>query len=111
MSRIGFLGLGEMGTPMARRLLRAGHDLVVWNRSPERTVALAQEGAAVAPSPTNQALALAPTVRQHASRWATTAALTLVKLWKRQHFQCVARASDGKRQILLPSDSVGNRHA
>ena len=51
MARVGFLGLGEMGTPMARRLLRAGHDLVVWNRSPERTVGLAQEGAAVAPSP------------------------------------------------------------
>src|SRR6266571_1256801 len=51
MARIGFLGLGEMGTPMARRLLRAGHDLVVWNRSPERTVGLAQEGASVAPSP------------------------------------------------------------
>ena len=51
MARVGFLGLGDMGTPMARRLLRAGHDLVVWNRSPERTVGLAQEGAAVAPSP------------------------------------------------------------
>ena len=55
MARIGFLGLGDMGTPMARRLLRAGHDLVVWNRSPERTVALAQEGAAVAPSPAQAA--------------------------------------------------------
>ena len=32
MAKIGFLGLGEMGTPMARRLLGAGHDLVVWNR-------------------------------------------------------------------------------
>ena len=50
MARIGFLGLGDMGTPMARRLLRAGHDLVVWNRSSERTVTLAQEGAAVAPA-------------------------------------------------------------
>jgi 3-hydroxyisobutyrate dehydrogenase-like beta-hydroxyacid dehydrogenase len=44
-----------MGTPMATRLLRAGHDLVVWNRSPARTVALAQEGAAVAPSPAQAA--------------------------------------------------------
>ncbi|HYN09753.1 MAG TPA: NAD(P)-dependent oxidoreductase [Vicinamibacterales bacterium] len=51
MAKIGFLGLGEMGTPMARRLRRAGHDMVVWNRSPERTVPLVQEGAAVAPSP------------------------------------------------------------
>jgi 3-hydroxyisobutyrate dehydrogenase-like beta-hydroxyacid dehydrogenase len=44
-----------MGTPMARRLLRAGHDLVVWNRSPERTAPLAQEGATVAPSPAKAA--------------------------------------------------------
>jgi 3-hydroxyisobutyrate dehydrogenase-like beta-hydroxyacid dehydrogenase len=55
MARIAFLGLGDMGAPMARRLLRAGHDLVVWNRSPERTVGLAQEGAAVAPSPAQAA--------------------------------------------------------
>ena len=57
MAKIGFLGLGEMGAPMASRLLRAGHDLAVWNRSPERTVALAREGAAVAPSPAKAAAA------------------------------------------------------
>jgi 3-hydroxyisobutyrate dehydrogenase-like beta-hydroxyacid dehydrogenase len=55
MAKIGFLGLGEMGAPMASRLLRAGHDLAVWNRSAERTVALAREGAAVAPSPAKAA--------------------------------------------------------
>jgi 3-hydroxyisobutyrate dehydrogenase-like beta-hydroxyacid dehydrogenase len=51
MAKIGFLGLGEMGTPMATRLRRAGHDLTVWNRSTERTVPLANEGATVASSP------------------------------------------------------------
>jgi 3-hydroxyisobutyrate dehydrogenase-like beta-hydroxyacid dehydrogenase len=55
VARIGFLGLGEMGTPMATRLLRVGHDLVVWNRSPERTAPLAQEGATVALSPAKAA--------------------------------------------------------
>src|SRR6266550_7073634 len=55
MARIGFLGLGEMGTPMATRLLRAGHDLTVWNRSAERTVPLAKEGAEVASSPAKAA--------------------------------------------------------
>ena len=55
MAKIGFLGLGEMGTPMARRLLQAGHDVVVWNRSAERTAPLAKEGAAVAPSPAKAA--------------------------------------------------------
>src|SRR6202158_1741924 len=55
MAKIGFLGLGEMGAPMASRLLRAGHDLVVWNRSAERAVALAREGTAVASSPAKAA--------------------------------------------------------
>src|SRR6202045_2301288 len=55
MAKIGFLGLGEMGTPMATRLLRAGHELVVWNRSVDRTAVLAKEGAAVAASPAKAA--------------------------------------------------------
>ena len=55
MAEIGFLGLGEMGTPMAGRLLHAGHEVVVWNRSAERTVPLAKEGAAVAASPAKAA--------------------------------------------------------
>jgi 3-hydroxyisobutyrate dehydrogenase-like beta-hydroxyacid dehydrogenase len=55
MAKIGFLGLGEMGTPMARRLLQAGHDMVVWNRSSERTAVLGTDGAAVAATPAKAA--------------------------------------------------------
>ncbi len=55
MARIGFLGLGEMGAPMASRLLHAGHDVAVWNRTVKRTETLAQQGAAVAPSPAKAA--------------------------------------------------------
>ena len=55
MSKIGFLGLGEMGTPMASRLLGAGHEVVVWNRTPERTSLLAKAGAAVASTPAQAA--------------------------------------------------------
>jgi len=55
MAKIGFLGLGEMGTPMARRLLQTGHEVVVWNRSVERTAVLAKEGAAVADAPAKAA--------------------------------------------------------
>src|SRR5260370_868801 len=55
MAKIGFLGLGEMGTPMASRLFRAGHDVIVWNRTAERAAALAQQGAAVASSPAKTA--------------------------------------------------------
>jgi len=55
MAKIGFLGLGEMGTPMASRLLHAGHEVVVWNRSVERTAPLAKEGTAVASTPAKAA--------------------------------------------------------
>ncbi|MGH9607366.1 MAG: NAD(P)-dependent oxidoreductase [Terracidiphilus sp.] len=49
--KIGFLGLGKMGTPMALRLLAAGHELRVWNRSEERTKPVVREGAIVAGTP------------------------------------------------------------
>src|SRR5580658_4388487 len=49
--RIGFLGLGNMGTPMALRLLAAGYELSVWNRSEERTKPLIREGAIAAATP------------------------------------------------------------
>jgi 3-hydroxyisobutyrate dehydrogenase-like beta-hydroxyacid dehydrogenase len=49
--KIGFLGLGKMGTPMALRLLGAGHELAVWNRSEERTKPLIREGAIAAATP------------------------------------------------------------
>jgi 3-hydroxyisobutyrate dehydrogenase-like beta-hydroxyacid dehydrogenase len=49
--KIAFLGLGTMGTPMARRLLSAGYPLTVWNRSAGRAARLEEEGATVAASP------------------------------------------------------------
>ncbi len=49
--KIGFLGLGKMGTPMALRLIAAGHELSVWNRTEGRTDPLAREGAIVAGTP------------------------------------------------------------
>jgi 3-hydroxyisobutyrate dehydrogenase-like beta-hydroxyacid dehydrogenase len=45
---IGFIGLGNMGSAIAGRLLEAGHRLRVWNRSPEPARHLAQRGAQVA---------------------------------------------------------------
>jgi len=38
--KIAFIGLGNMGTPMARNLLRAGHELTVWNRTLAKAEAL-----------------------------------------------------------------------
>lgn len=55
MTTIAFCGLGQMGAPMARRLLEARHDLVVWNRSEERTRALVEAGAEAARTPAEAA--------------------------------------------------------
>jgi 3-hydroxyisobutyrate dehydrogenase-like beta-hydroxyacid dehydrogenase len=49
--RVGFAGLGLMGSRMARQFLQKGFPLTVWNRTAERCAALAAEGAAVASSP------------------------------------------------------------
>jgi len=46
--KVGFLGLGVMGQPMALNLARAGVDLLVWNRTPDKTQPLREAGAAVA---------------------------------------------------------------
>jgi 6-phosphogluconate dehydrogenase len=48
--QIGMVGLGRMGANMVRRLLRAGHQCVVFNRSPEAVQATAKEGAVGATS-------------------------------------------------------------
>ncbi|MWA10921.1 NAD(P)-dependent oxidoreductase [Streptomyces sp. BA2] len=51
MKKIAFLGLGHMGTPMARQLLAAGHPLTVWNRTAEKAQPLVSEGARIAADP------------------------------------------------------------
>ncbi|MCK9902705.1 NADPH oxidoreductase [Parafrankia colletiae] len=49
--RVAFLGLGRMGGRMARHILTAGHDLVVWNRTPGRAGELTAAGATEAADP------------------------------------------------------------
>ena len=48
--KVAFIGLGRMGQAMSRRLLDAGHELAVYNRTPEKTKSLAAAGAKVMPS-------------------------------------------------------------
>ena len=43
--RIGFVGLGRMGANMVRRLVRDGHEVVAFNRTPEKTREIMSEGA------------------------------------------------------------------
>ncbi|HYU90447.1 MAG TPA: NAD(P)-dependent oxidoreductase [Gemmatimonadales bacterium] len=56
--RVGFIGLGAMGSRMAGRLLAAHHEVVVYNRTRERTRPLEQLGAKVAATPRELAAAV-----------------------------------------------------
>ncbi len=77
---VGVIGLGIMGAPMARNLLRAGFPLVVWNRTPARADALVEAGAERAASP-----------RELAER----AAVTITMLSDSPDVAEVYRAADG----------------
>lgn len=51
MSDVTMIGLGPMGTALAGLLLEAGRSVAVWNRSPEKSVAMGQRGAVPVPTP------------------------------------------------------------
>jgi 3-hydroxyisobutyrate dehydrogenase-like beta-hydroxyacid dehydrogenase len=53
--KIGFIGLGHMGSAIAMNLLKAGHEMVVYNRTPARAEPLRKAGATVAASPAQAA--------------------------------------------------------
>jgi 3-hydroxyisobutyrate dehydrogenase-like beta-hydroxyacid dehydrogenase len=55
MAQVAFCGLGQMGAPMAARLVEAGHQLTVWNRTAGRAQALADRGARIAATPAEAA--------------------------------------------------------
>jgi 3-hydroxyisobutyrate dehydrogenase-like beta-hydroxyacid dehydrogenase len=53
--QIGWIGLGNMGSVMAARVLEAGHELTVYNRSRDKAAALVERGARFAESPADAA--------------------------------------------------------
>jgi 3-hydroxyisobutyrate dehydrogenase len=55
--KLGYLGLGLMGLPMTRRLLGAGHNVTVWNRSSGKAATLVEAGASAAARPCDVAAA------------------------------------------------------
>ena len=79
MTRIGFLGLGNMGSAMARRLVDAGHDVIVWNRSPRAAAELVAAGASLA-STAAEALAAPASFSMLANDEAAEAVLTVENL-------------------------------
>jgi 3-hydroxyisobutyrate dehydrogenase len=55
--KLGYLGLGMMGFPMTQRLVGAGYDVTVWNRSPGKAATLVEAGAKLAGKPQDVAAA------------------------------------------------------
>ena len=51
MTKVAFCGLGRMGVPMAGRLIEAGHEVTVWNRTAARAAPLVDRGASRADTP------------------------------------------------------------
>ena len=51
MTRVGFIGLGSQGAPMARRIVEAGFPLTIWARRPETVSSFGDTAATVAPTP------------------------------------------------------------
>jgi 3-hydroxyisobutyrate dehydrogenase-like beta-hydroxyacid dehydrogenase len=55
MTSVAVIGLGAMGARFAERFLEAGHEVLVWNRTPEKTEELVSRGASAAGSPADAA--------------------------------------------------------
>ncbi len=51
MAKLGFLGLGIMGGPMARNLIRAGHDVALWSHSAGKAAELGKLGGVACSTP------------------------------------------------------------
>lgn len=75
MTKVGFIGLGLMGGPMAANVARAGYELTVFNRTPEKAKHLADLGAYVAGSPKEVAARSEVVITMLADAVAVTAAL------------------------------------
>ena len=54
--RIGWIGMGRMGYPMAERLLKAGYDVSIWNRTRAKAEPLAKLGGKIVDKPSDLAM-------------------------------------------------------
>ena len=53
--KVGWIGIGRMGFPMAERLLKAGHKVAIWNRTRAKAEPLAGAGGQIVGQPTDLA--------------------------------------------------------
>ena len=119
--RVVVLGTGTMGTPMARNLLRAGFQVRVWNRTPEKARVLAAEGADLAETPadavreaafvitmlTDAAAVLA--VMEQAAESVPDAAVWLQTSMVGKGAERVARFAEDHRITFLDCPVIGTR--
>ncbi len=73
-SAVSVLGLGSMGSALARALLKRGYEVTVWNRTKERAAPLVSEGARLAQSPA-EAVAASPLIIMCVLDYATADAI------------------------------------
>jgi len=92
VSTVAVIGLGAMGSRFARRFLSAGHDVIVWNRTPEKAAELVELGASAAGSPADaarRAEALVTIVAEPAALRAVT-----------EGFDGIAAGADGSTTVI-----------
>jgi 3-hydroxyisobutyrate dehydrogenase-like beta-hydroxyacid dehydrogenase len=97
MTKIAFLGLGMMGSLMATRLIEAGHDLTVWDRTEEKTKALVDRGANAATSPAEAAVRVEVAVTMLANP----------QVLERVVFEGGLARALGPGQVLMDMSTVG----
>lgn len=73
--KLGLLGTGKMGLPLAEKLLAAGHEVAVWNRTPARAAPLAARGARLASSAADAATGVEALISVLADDGSTVAAV------------------------------------
>ena len=108
------LGTGLMGTPMARRLVKQGHEVTVYNRSQHKTETLAREGMVVAGTPA-EAITAAECVLLTLSDQAAIQAVLLEAssskaLEKRVVIQMGTIGPEQSRRLLKDVSSVGGAY-
>ena len=110
MTRVAFVGVGAMGGRMARRLLDAGHELTVWNRTSAKAAPLVEAGATAAPTPAQAARGAEVVITMVADSAAlqavsegpegiAAAATTVLEM------STVERAAVDRLQTVLPPDA------
>ena len=109
MATLGFLGMGNMGSAMAGRLLESGHELRVWNRSPDACDELVAKGA-VRVSSAREALAESVSFSMFANDEAAEAVLSAENLAGtegRMHVNMASISTAAAERLTAVVESAG----